>query len=142
MRLSWKKRGRGNTSKTSSWTYLRKGFGVISSNSTTVIRSTKKSAIFAFSPGRTSQRSPFSKLDLISCRNMLIYLGNILQKRVLPIFHYALKPSGFLFLGNSETVGSFSDIFLLLDKKKPHLFQKVFHGRSRARDGIRRLRQA
>ncbi|PYT06306.1 MAG: hypothetical protein DMF49_11540 [Acidobacteria bacterium] len=60
---------------------------------------------------------PFSRLDLISCRNVLIYLGPVLQKRVIPIFHYALKPTGFLLLGKSEAVGSFSDMFAALDRK-------------------------
>jgi two-component system, chemotaxis family, CheB/CheR fusion protein len=60
---------------------------------------------------------PFSRLDLISCRNLLIYLGTILQRRVIPIFHYALKPTGFLLLGTSETLGSFADNFTLVDKK-------------------------
>ena len=60
---------------------------------------------------------PFSRLDLISCRNMLIYLGPVLQKKVMPIFHYALKTAGVLFLGNSETLGVYSDLFDPLDKK-------------------------
>src|SRR5205807_9952459 len=60
---------------------------------------------------------PFSKLDLISCRNVLIYLGPVLQKRIMPMFHYALKTSGFLLLGSSETVGSFPDLFAPVDKK-------------------------
>jgi two-component system CheB/CheR fusion protein len=60
---------------------------------------------------------PFSQLDLISCRNLLIYLGPVLQSRVLPIFHYALKPGGFLVLGKTETVGSFTDLFEVADKK-------------------------
>jgi two-component system CheB/CheR fusion protein len=60
---------------------------------------------------------PFSQLDLISCRNVLIYLGPVLQSRVLPIFHYALKPGGFLVLGNSETVGGFMDLFEVVDKQ-------------------------
>lgn len=60
---------------------------------------------------------PFSRLDLISCRNLLIYFGSGLQKKVLPIFHYALKPTGYLLLGNSETIGGFADLFLLVDKK-------------------------
>ena len=60
---------------------------------------------------------PFSRLDLISCRNLLIYLGSALQKRVLPIFHYALKPRGYLLLGNSETVGGFGNYFTMVDKK-------------------------
>ncbi len=50
---------------------------------------------------------PFSKLDLISCRNLLIYMGGELQKKLVPLFHYALKPGGMLFLGTSETVGEF-----------------------------------
>ncbi|MBI5568441.1 MAG: PAS domain-containing protein, partial [Desulfomonile tiedjei] len=66
---------------------------------------------------------PFSKMDLISCRNLLIYLGTELQKKVLPIFHYALAKSGFLFLGTSETVGEFSDLFASIDRKWK-VFQK------------------
>jgi two-component system CheB/CheR fusion protein len=60
---------------------------------------------------------PFSKLDLISCRNVLIYLGPPLQRKIMSIFHYALKPTGFLLLGTSETVGTSSDLFSLVDKK-------------------------
>lgn len=60
---------------------------------------------------------PFSRLDLITCRNVLIYLGNTLQKKLLPIFHYGLRPTGFLMLGTSETVGDFLDLFTLVDKK-------------------------
>lgn len=58
---------------------------------------------------------PFSHIDIISCRNVLIYLSPILQKRVLPTFHYALNPTGFLVLGSSETVGSFKDLFNPID---------------------------
>ena len=60
---------------------------------------------------------PFSRLDLVSCRNLLIYLGPILQKKVLEIFHYALQPWGYLFLGNSESIGSHAELFALQDKK-------------------------
>ena len=60
---------------------------------------------------------PFSQLDLICCRNVLIYLGPVLQGRVLPIFHYALKPGGFLVLGKTETVGSGSELFEVADKR-------------------------
>jgi two-component system, chemotaxis family, CheB/CheR fusion protein len=52
---------------------------------------------------------PFSRLDLICCRNLLIYLEPVLQKQVLPALHYALKPAGVLWLGSSETVGSAYD---------------------------------
>jgi two-component system CheB/CheR fusion protein len=67
---------------------------------------------------------PFSKLDLISCRNVLIYMGTALQKRVLSLFHYALNANGVLFLGSSETVGDASDRFSVLDKK-----WKIFRAR-------------
>ena len=60
---------------------------------------------------------PFSKLDLISCRNLLIYFGDALQKITIPLFQYALKDGGFLFLGSSETVGDFRDSFSTLDRK-------------------------
>jgi two-component system CheB/CheR fusion protein len=60
---------------------------------------------------------PFSRMDLISCRNLLIYFEPELQKRVFPVFHYALKPGGFLCLGASESVGAFTDLFDPLDKK-------------------------
>lgn len=60
---------------------------------------------------------PFYNLDLISCRNVLIYLGLALQKKVIPVFHYSLKPTGFLLLGTSESTGKFSDLFDLVDKR-------------------------
>ncbi len=60
---------------------------------------------------------PFSQLDLISCRNVLIYLGPDLQGRVLSILHYALEPGGILVLGSSETVGSFTHLFKVVDGK-------------------------
>lgn len=60
---------------------------------------------------------PFSRLDLISCRNVLIYFESSLQKKVLPMFHYGLMPTGFLLLGTSETVGDFSDLFSLVDRQ-------------------------
>ena len=64
---------------------------------------------------------PFSRMDLISCRNMLIYLTPPLQRRVISTLHYALNPTGYLILGNSETVGPNSDLFELLDRR-----QKIF----------------
>src|SRR5262252_8923456 len=59
---------------------------------------------------------PFSNLDLISCRNLLIYLEPVLQKRVVPIFHYALRPLGFLLLGSAETISGFGDLFVPVDR--------------------------
>ena len=75
---------------------------------------------------------PFSKVDLVVCRNLLIYFGHALQARVLRLFHYALKPDGFLMLGPSETVGSHVDLFALEDKKsniylsKPTILRSAF----------------
>lgn len=60
---------------------------------------------------------PFIRLDLISCRNLLIYLGPELQAQLLPVFHYALNPGGILMLGSSETIGRFSDLFEVVDRK-------------------------
>ncbi|HUO14401.1 MAG TPA: chemotaxis protein CheB [Verrucomicrobiae bacterium] len=67
---------------------------------------------------------PFSRMDLISCRNVLIYLSPILQKKVIPIFHYALKQGGFLLVGNTEgLLGSSAEIFDLADRKSK-IYQK------------------
>jgi len=70
---------------------------------------------------------PFSHLDLISCRNVLIYFGRDLQKRVLPTFNYALKTGGFLMLGSSETVTASSDMFSLIDHKNKIYAKKNSH---------------
>jgi two-component system CheB/CheR fusion protein len=66
---------------------------------------------------------PFSNLDLVSCRNVLIYLGPVLQRRVIPTLHYSLRPSGYLMLGEAESLGGFGDHFALVDKKDK-LYQK------------------
>ena len=60
---------------------------------------------------------PFSRMDLISCRNLLIYLETSLQNRAIPTFHYAIKPGGFLLLGASESIGSFTELFEPIDKR-------------------------
>lgn len=70
---------------------------------------------------------PFSKLDLISCRNVMIYLGAVLQRKVMSIFHYALRPQGYLLLGASETIGGFGDLFGIVDRR-----HKIFHKRGGA----------
>jgi two-component system CheB/CheR fusion protein len=71
---------------------------------------------------------PFPRLDLISCRNVLIYFGTVLQRRIMPILHYALKPHGYLLLGSSETVESYTDLFSVLDKKN-RIYAKRSDGR-------------
>ena len=71
--------------------------------------------IIAFAKQNVAADPPFSHLDLISCRNVLIYMTTQLQKRILPTFHYALNPGGFLVLGGSETIGSHTDLFRTVD---------------------------
>ena len=66
---------------------------------------------------------PFSRLDLLSCRNVLIYLGSMLQQKLLPLFHYAVRPGGYLFLGPSETLNGRDDLFRTLDQKH-RIFQR------------------
>src|SRR5207342_2308739 len=61
--------------------------------------------------------APFTKLDFLSCRNLLIYLEVKAQQALLPLFHYALKPHGILFLGSSETIGGFENLFTVIDRK-------------------------
>ena len=79
--------------------------------------------VVVFSEQDLIKDPPFSKLDLISCRNLLIYMGAELQRKLIPLFHYALKPGGILFLGSSETVGEFTDLFAPLDRKSK-LYQR------------------
>jgi len=70
-----------------------------------------------FSEHNLIKDPPFSKLDLISCRNLLIYMGPELQKKLMPLFHYALLPEGFLLLGSSESIGDSGDLFVTLDRR-------------------------
>jgi len=60
---------------------------------------------------------PLSHIDIISCRNLLIYMEQVLQQRIIPILHYALKPEGWLWLGSSETIGSYHNLFEMEDNK-------------------------
>jgi two-component system CheB/CheR fusion protein len=82
--------------------------------------------MLVFSEQDVIKDPPFSKLDLISCRNLLIYMSGDLQKKLIPLFHYALNPGGALFLGTSETVGEFADLFAILDHKSK-LYQRKEH---------------
>ncbi len=70
-----------------------------------------------FSQHNLVKDAPFSRLDLISCRNLLIYLNAELQNRVIPLFHFALRPGGFLFLGNSENVSRHGKLFAPVDRR-------------------------
>jgi two-component system CheB/CheR fusion protein len=73
--------------------------------------------MLVFAPHNIIKDPPFTKLDLLCCRNLLIYLGPELQKKLLPLFHDSLKPDGLLFLGSSESIGQATDLFSPLDKR-------------------------
>jgi two-component system, chemotaxis family, CheB/CheR fusion protein len=79
-----------------------------------------------FSAHSVIKDPPFSRIDLISCRNLLIYFGTEFQARVFPVFHFALRPRGYLFLGTAENVSQFSDLFAPVDKKL-RIFQRRDH---------------
>jgi two-component system CheB/CheR fusion protein len=87
--------------------------------------------MLVFSEQNAIKDPPFSKLDLISCRNLLIYMGGELQKKLISLFHYALNPGGFLFLGTSETVAEFTDLFVMLGRKSKVYQRKEVHGAHR-----------
>ncbi|MEO6974938.1 MAG: chemotaxis protein CheB [Gallionella sp.] len=70
-----------------------------------------------FAPQNIIMDPPFTKLEILSCRNLMIYLGPELQKKLLPLFHYCLNPGGILFLGSSESTGSFNHLFSPLELK-------------------------
>jgi two-component system CheB/CheR fusion protein len=80
-----------------------------------VVKSIREMIIFA--PQNIIMNPPFTKLDLLSCRNLLIYLSPELQKKLFPLFHYSLNPGGYLFLGSSESVGGFTKLFAPLEGK-------------------------
>ena len=70
-----------------------------------------------FSPHSLIMDPPFTKLDFLSCRNLLIYLKREMQKKLFPLFHYCLDPKGVLLLGSAETVGHFTDLFTTIESK-------------------------
>jgi two-component system CheB/CheR fusion protein len=92
--------------------------------------------LLVFSEHDVIKDPPFSKLDLLSCRNLLIYMGGELQKKLIPLFHYALNPAGVLLLGTSETVGDFTRLFSALDRKaKLYQRREDLHSPSRVVPG-------
>ncbi len=92
-----------------------KGFFVKEDNAYRVKKEIRETVVFAVQ--NVIKDPPFTKLDILSCRNLLIYLDSELQNKLLPLFHYSLKPGGILFLGSSESIGRFVDIFNVIDKK-------------------------
>jgi two-component system CheB/CheR fusion protein len=85
-----------------------------------------------FSPHSVLRDPPFSRIDLVSCRNLLIYFGSKVQEQVIPVFHYALRPEGYLFLGTAENIGQYGDLFEPLEKK-----QQIFRRRADVASGVR-----
>ena len=81
-----------------------------------------------FSAHSVIKHPPFSRLDLISCRNLLIYVDPAVQDRVMRTFHYALKPEGHLFLGSSESMNRSSELFVARTK------HRIFQGGHRGLD--------
>ncbi|MBF0103164.1 MAG: chemotaxis protein CheR, partial [Desulfobacterales bacterium] len=73
--------------------------------------------LIVFAPQNIIKDPPFTKIDLLCCRNLLIYLDSDLQKKLIPIFNYALNPEGMLFLGTSETIAFHERLFVLINKK-------------------------
>jgi len=74
-------------------------------------------AMVVFAPQNVIMDPPFTRLDILTCRNLLIYLGADLQKKLLPLFHYSIKPGGVLMLGSSESIGNFTELFTPLESK-------------------------
>jgi chemotaxis methyl-accepting protein methylase len=70
-----------------------------------------------FAEQNVIQDAPFTKLDMLACRNLLIYLDTEVQKKLLSLFHYSLNPGGILFLGNAETIGASADLFSAFESK-------------------------
>jgi two-component system CheB/CheR fusion protein len=84
-------------------------------------------AMVVFAPQNLIMDPPFNKLDIFCCRNLLIYLGPELQKRLIPLFHYILNPGGVLFLGSSESIGSFTKLFTAVAAKE-RIFRRCESG--------------
>lgn len=80
-------------------------------------------SMVVFAPQNLILDPPFTKLDLLCCRNLLIYLTPELQKKLFPLFHYSLNPGGVLFLGSAESIGNFTHLFSVLALKE-RLFQR------------------
>ena len=85
-----------------------------------------------FSPHSVIRDPPFTRMDLVSCRNLLIYFGAAVQDQVIPTFHYALRPNGYLFLGSSENVSQQAELFAPVEKAH-RIFRSRDDGRSRPR---------
>jgi len=88
--------------------------------------------LIVFAPQNIIMDPPFTKLDILCCRNLLIYFTPELQKKLLPIFYYSLNPGGLLFLGPSESVSGFEDLFKAVDSK-----WRIYSRKSEVDAGVR-----
>lgn len=77
-----------------------------------------------FAPQNVIMDPPFTKLDLLTCRNLLIYLNTNLQRKLIPLFHYSIKPGGILMLGSAETIGSHTELFAPVGDNT-HIFKRT-----------------
>ena len=111
--------------------YLKRYF--VHKDSTLQVEQTLRE-LMVFATQSIIKDPPFSRLDLISCRNLLIYMGSELQKRVLPLFHYAIRPEGFLILGPSESLGDSEKLFTNVDRK-----WKIFRSKGGKAPGMPRV---
>jgi two-component system CheB/CheR fusion protein len=91
-----------------------------------VIKKVRERVVFA--PQNITADPPFSRLDLISCRNLFIYLDQQVQRKIIALFHFALREGGFLFLGTAETVGDREDLFEAISKKW-RIYRRIGVGR-------------
>ncbi len=108
--------------------YIKKYF-ILKNNEYEIIKPIRDMCIF--SKHDISSDPAFMRLDLISCRNLLIYFTNELQQKIFPMFHYALNDDGLLFLGKSESIGNFNNYFNTLDKKEK-IYKAVYIGQKNA----------
>jgi two-component system CheB/CheR fusion protein len=108
----------------------RKRFFISDGGSSVVSKDVRELCIF--SPHSVIRDPPFSRIDLISCRNLLIYFGADAQNQVIPTFHYALRPDGYLFLGSAENVSLFSDLFAPIEKR-----HRIFRRRADSAPSLR-----
>ena len=84
-----------------------------------IVKAVRETCIFARQD--VTKDPPFSRMDIVSCRNVLIYMNAVLQRRVFPIFHYSLNPDGLLLLGSAESITVADDLFQVQDKAEPYL---------------------
>ncbi len=108
----------------------RKRFFIVDGGSFLVSKDVRELCIF--SPHSVIRDPPFSRIDLVSCRNLLIYFGLDVQNQVIPTFHYALRPDGYLFLGSAENVSQFDELFVPIEKK-----HRIFRRRADVTSSIR-----